>query len=121
MVALPAQQIGTAHQQPAPRVADQIAGLAEYFAEHWPTSHGTWCPGGAAPEAHALFRNPDLAATYERLADASEGESREARIDAVRKAEAVATDPDAARFRRVNLYPSEQREHAPSDSPDGQG
>ena len=69
-----------------PRVADQIAGLAEYFAEHWPTSHATWCPEGALPQAQALFRNPDLAATYQRLADAAEGESREARIDAVRAA-----------------------------------
>jgi gamma-glutamyltranspeptidase/glutathione hydrolase len=68
-----------------PRVADQIAGLAAYFAEHWPSSHATWCPDGKAPEAHKLFRNPDLAATYQRLADSAEGDTREARIDAVRR------------------------------------
>lgn len=70
-----------------PRVADQIAGLAAYFAEHWPTSAEVWTPGGKAPEAHSLFTNHDLARTYERLIDAGEaaGEDRTAQIDAARK------------------------------------
>ena len=66
-----------------PRVANTIAGLADYFAEEWPTSAAVWTPNGAAPAANALFKNPDLAATYDRLA-ASEGDTREAQIDAAR-------------------------------------
>jgi gamma-glutamyltranspeptidase/glutathione hydrolase len=67
-----------------PRVANTIAGLAEYFAAEWPTSASVWTPDGKAPEPHALFKNPDLAATYDRLAS-SEGDTREAQIDAARK------------------------------------
>jgi gamma-glutamyltranspeptidase / glutathione hydrolase len=50
-----------------PRVADQIAGLADMFKAEWPTSHATWLPGGDPPKAHALFRNPVLARTYARI------------------------------------------------------
>ncbi|MEQ6203416.1 gamma-glutamyltransferase family protein [Sulfitobacter sp. HNIBRBA2951] len=67
-----------------PRVANTIAGLAEYFAEHWPSSAEVWTPESTAPLPHSLFKNPDLAATYDRLADAK-GDTREARIDAARK------------------------------------
>ncbi|MDC0115982.1 gamma-glutamyltransferase family protein [Octadecabacter sp.] len=66
-----------------PRVSGTIAGLADYFATEWPTSAAVWTPGGIAPEPHALFKNPDLAATYERLAS-SDGDTREAQIDAAR-------------------------------------
>ena len=66
-----------------PRVANTIAGLAEYFAREWPSSAEVWTPEGEAPAPHALFKNPDLANTYDRLA-ASEGATREARIDAAR-------------------------------------
>lgn len=66
-----------------PRVANTIAGLAEFFAKEWPTSAAVWTPGGTCPEPHALFRNPDLAATYDRLAS-SDGDTREAQIDAAR-------------------------------------
>ncbi len=65
--------------------ASVIARLAPYFAEHWPTSHVTWCPDGKPPGQGALFRNPVLADAYARLA-ASPGNSREARIDAARAA-----------------------------------
>ncbi|MEP0962088.1 MAG: gamma-glutamyltransferase family protein [Roseobacter sp.] len=66
-----------------PRVANTIAGLADFFAKEWPTSAAVWTPQGRAPEAQALFKNPDLAATYDRLA-ASDGDTREAQIDAAR-------------------------------------
>ncbi len=68
-----------------PRVAHTIAGLADFFARAWPSSAAVWTPGGAAPAPHALFRNPDLAATYARLA-ASAGDTRAAQIDAARDA-----------------------------------
>ncbi|WP_281823437.1 gamma-glutamyltransferase family protein [Jannaschia rubra] len=69
-----------------PRVADTIAGLARYFADEWPSSAEVWTPKGAAPEAHALFRNPGVADTYDRLTQAGEaaGGDRVAQIDAAR-------------------------------------
>lgn len=67
-----------------PRVAHTIAGLAEYFAQHWPSSAAVWTPDDNAPAPHDLFKNPDLAATYQRLAD-SVGETREAKIDEARR------------------------------------
>lgn len=71
-----------------PRVAHTIADLAEYFAREWPSSAEVWTPGGAAPEANAMFRNPDLAATYQRLVEVGEaaGEGRPLQIDAARSA-----------------------------------
>ena len=70
-----------------PRVANQIAGLSTYFAEHWPSSADVWTPGGAAPEPNAKFKNPDLAATYTRLVEAGEaaGEDRAVQVDAARR------------------------------------
>lgn len=71
-----------------PRVANTIGGLAEYFAREWPTSAAVWTPDGQLPKANELFRNPDLAATYERLVAEGEaaGEDRVAQIDAARRA-----------------------------------
>ena len=67
-----------------PRVANTIAGLVDYFAQEWPSSAAVWTPGGKAPEPNTLFKNPDLADTYDRLASAT-GDTREAQIDAARK------------------------------------
>ncbi len=70
-----------------PRVADQIAGLAPMFKTEWPTSCATWMPGGEAPKAHALFRNPKLANTYRRILKEAEarGGGRVRQIEAARK------------------------------------
>ena len=67
-----------------PRVAHMIAGLAEFFETEWPSSAAVWMPDGTAPRPHALFKNPDLAATYDRLAR-SEGATREDQIETARK------------------------------------
>lgn len=71
-----------------PRVAHTIAGLADYFANEWPSSAATWCPGGEAPVPNSLFKNPDLAQTYQRLVDLGEesAEDREGQIEAARRA-----------------------------------
>ncbi|RVT81680.1 gamma-glutamyltransferase family protein [Rhodobacteraceae bacterium CCMM004] len=69
-----------------PRVAATIAGLADFFRDEWPTSFETWLPGGRAPEAGALFCNPALADTWERLLREVEGtEGRAAQIEAARR------------------------------------
>jgi gamma-glutamyltranspeptidase/glutathione hydrolase len=70
-----------------PRVAHTIAGLADFFRDEWPTSYATWLPGGAAPTPGALFANPDLADTWERLlTEAEAAPGREAQIEAARHA-----------------------------------
>ncbi len=69
-----------------PRVAATIAGLADFFRDEWPTSHETWLPGGTAPQAWDLFRNPALADTWERLLEEAEAVSgRDAQIEAARR------------------------------------
>ncbi|MDJ0859224.1 MAG: gamma-glutamyltransferase family protein [Dinoroseobacter sp.] len=70
-----------------PRVAAEIENLSEVFRQEWPTSAPVWLPGGQAPVANELFRNPDLAAYWKRLvveAEATKG--REAQIEAARRA-----------------------------------
>ncbi|WP_164659697.1 gamma-glutamyltransferase family protein [Tropicibacter sp. Alg240-R139] len=69
-----------------PRVANTIAGLADFFAKEWPTSHATWVPDGVPPQPGALFRNPQLADTWEKLlSEAETVQGREAQIEAARK------------------------------------
>ena len=68
-----------------PRVSATIAGLADFFETEWPTSAATWLADGAAPAPHTLFKNPDLAATYQRLAS-STGNTRHDQIQAARDA-----------------------------------
>ncbi|GIG21479.1 gamma-glutamyltranspeptidase [Cellulomonas chitinilytica] len=71
-----------------------IATVADMMATHWPTSAAVYLP---LPRAGARFRNPDLAATFERLvaesraaesraASSGSAASREAGIEAARRA-----------------------------------
>ncbi|MPZ10701.1 MAG: gamma-glutamyltransferase family protein [Kiloniellaceae bacterium] len=70
-----------------PRVAETIAEMADFFQEEWPTSAATWLPGGAAPAAGSLFRNPVLAETWKRVIREAEGAAgREAGIERAREA-----------------------------------
>ena len=68
-----------------PRVSNTIAGIADFFRQEWPTSAATWLRGGEAPAPWSMFKNPDLAATWQRIVDEAEGETREARIDVARR------------------------------------
>jgi gamma-glutamyltranspeptidase/glutathione hydrolase len=68
------------------RAVDTISGLGAFFTKHWPTSAEHWMPGGKAPEKGSIFRNPQLAATWRRIVDLAQGDTREARIDAARDA-----------------------------------
>lgn len=69
------------------RVSDMIAGLGDFFLNEWPTSAGLFLPGGSAPAANGLFRNPRLADTWERIVREAEasGRSREMRIEKARE------------------------------------
>ena len=71
-----------------PRVATAIDGMAAFFKSEWPTSAAVWLEGGHAPKPGALHRNPEWAATLQRLVAEAEaaGNGREAQIDAARRA-----------------------------------
>ena len=68
-----------------PAISQCIADIEPMFREYWTTSADVYLSGGGVPAAGSVFRNPTLAATYQRLADAS-GATREARIDAALEA-----------------------------------
>lgn len=70
-----------------PGAARALADVAEALRTEWPSGAEIWLPGGAPPVAGALFRNPVLAATWQRLiAEAGTHGGREARIDRTRRA-----------------------------------
>jgi gamma-glutamyltranspeptidase/glutathione hydrolase len=70
------------------RIPAAIAMVAEMFRRAWPSSAAVYLPNGAPPETGQLFRNPGLAATYQRVLAESEagGGDRERRIDRARDA-----------------------------------
>ena len=65
------------------RIADTIGAMRELFTTHWPSSAALYLPGGVAPQAGKLFRNPEVGALYRRIIEHAKGAAnREARIDA---------------------------------------
>ena len=64
-----------------PRVAQTIAGLADFFETEWPSSAQVWLP---APTPGGLMTNPALADTWERLIAHATGPNRTAQIDQAR-------------------------------------
>ena len=71
-----------------PMISATIERVRDLFATEWQTSAAIYLPGGDVPAPGSLFRNPALAATYQRiLAEAeSVGGDREAQIEAARRA-----------------------------------
>jgi gamma-glutamyltranspeptidase/glutathione hydrolase len=69
------------------RVGATVDAVRELFEDDWHTSAELWLAGGRPPRAGEVFRNPAYAATLQRLAaEAARGVSREAGIDAARRA-----------------------------------
>jgi gamma-glutamyltranspeptidase/glutathione hydrolase len=70
------------------RISETIASVESLFRREWPSSAALYLPSGAVPQPGALFRNPVLAGTYERIVREAEaaGSSREAQIEAARRA-----------------------------------
>ncbi|MGU3576655.1 gamma-glutamyltransferase family protein [Brucellaceae bacterium C25G] len=66
------------------RAVDTITGLADFFRNHWKGSADLWLPDGKPPVKGGLFYNHELAATWRRLINEAQGDSRNARIDAAR-------------------------------------
>ena len=67
------------------RTIDQVKDL---FADEWPTSAAIYLPGGRPPLPGRRFRNPTMAATYERILVNAQGAKggRAGRIEAARQA-----------------------------------
>jgi gamma-glutamyltranspeptidase/glutathione hydrolase len=66
-------------------VTRTIGTVSELFRDSWSTSAATWLPDDAALEAGSIHTRPVLAATLRRLLDAATGDTREERIDAIRR------------------------------------
>jgi gamma-glutamyltranspeptidase / glutathione hydrolase len=71
-----------------PMISATIRRVRDLFATEWLTSAAIYLPGGDVPAPGSVFRNPALAAAYQRiLAEAeSVGGDREAQIEAARRA-----------------------------------
>jgi gamma-glutamyltranspeptidase/glutathione hydrolase len=68
------------------RVSATIETMRPMFETEWRSSAAVFLPHGKVPAPGTRFANPALAATYRRVLDEATGESREARIDAGRRA-----------------------------------
>ena len=69
------------------RTVATIAAVADLFRDHWPTSAVHWLVDGEPPTPGAMVRNEAYAGVLERLVAAgTAARSREARIDAARRA-----------------------------------
>ena len=66
--------------------ARAVGRMAARFEREWPSSAALLLPGGAAPEPGQVFKNPDLARTYERLVEAEHNARHLGRSAALRAA-----------------------------------
>jgi gamma-glutamyltranspeptidase / glutathione hydrolase len=69
-----------------PRISATIEGVRPLFEHEWQSSAAVFLPNGKVPRPGSLFARPALADTYERLCREAVGGTREARIDAARRA-----------------------------------
>ncbi|MFC8343750.1 gamma-glutamyltransferase family protein [Streptomyces sp. NPDC057280] len=71
---------------PVENVGATVETVRELFETEWTSSAEVYLPGGKAPRAGELFRNPALAATWKRLLDEVDGAGdRGAQIEAARE------------------------------------
>ncbi|MER6382833.1 gamma-glutamyltransferase [Streptomyces sp. NPDC001250] len=71
---------------PVEKVGATVETVRELFETEWTSSAEVYLPGGRAPRPGERFRNPALAATWQRLlAETARAGDREARIDAARE------------------------------------
>jgi len=70
------------------RIPAAIETVKDFFRQEWPSSAAIYLPGGDVPKTGRLFRNPTIAATYQRVLREAEaaGGDREAQIEAARNA-----------------------------------
>jgi gamma-glutamyltranspeptidase/glutathione hydrolase len=70
------------------RIPAAIETVKDFFRQEWPSSAAIYLPGGHVPKTGRLFRNPSIAATYQRVLREAEaaGGDRETQIEAARTA-----------------------------------
>lgn len=70
------------------RAVQAIHAVEDFFRQEWPTSAAVWLVNGRLPRPGRLYRNPGIAATYQRvLAEANAtGSDRVRQIEAARHA-----------------------------------
>jgi gamma-glutamyltranspeptidase/glutathione hydrolase len=68
------------------RISATIEGVRPLFLQEWRSSAAVFLPGGNVPRPGSLFARPALADTYETVCREAVGGTREARIDAARRA-----------------------------------
>jgi gamma-glutamyltranspeptidase/glutathione hydrolase len=96
-----------------PRISAAIANVRPLFLAAWPTSAEVFLINGDVPAPGSLFKRPVLADTYERVLREATGATREARIDAARRAwygGFVAESVDGF-FRRNEILDTSGRRH----------
>jgi gamma-glutamyltranspeptidase/glutathione hydrolase len=69
-----------------PRISATIENMRPLFETEWKSSADVYLPHGAIPGPRTLFSRPALAETWDRLCREAAGPTREARIDAARRA-----------------------------------
>ncbi|MFC5285475.1 gamma-glutamyltransferase family protein [Actinokineospora guangxiensis] len=90
------------------RVTAVVDTVRDLFTEHWPTSARQWLPA-----VGERFANPVLAGTWERLLTEAVGPTREARIDAARRAWSSGFVAEAVdKFCRTAFRDDSGRDHA---------
>ncbi|MEY9845468.1 gamma-glutamyltranspeptidase/glutathione hydrolase [Streptacidiphilus sp. BW17] len=69
------------------RIGATVESVRERFEQEWTSSAELYLPGGRAPQAGELLRNPALAATWRRVIAEAEavGTDRETQIEAARR------------------------------------
>ncbi|WP_166849821.1 gamma-glutamyltransferase family protein [Isoptericola sp. BMS4] len=98
-------------------VCRTVEGVADLFAEHWPTSARRWLPDGRAPRPGELVTNPEHAALLADLAAAAEaarehGAARARQVDAARDAWRTRVGEAVEAFVRTPHRHSDGRDHA---------
>ncbi len=97
------------------RIPAAIETVKDFFLAEWPTSAAIYLPGGNVPKTGRLFRNPAMAAMYQRVIHEAEaaGGDREAQIEAARKAWYRGFVAEAIdRFCRTEMMDNSGRRHA---------
>ncbi|MDQ0380790.1 gamma-glutamyltransferase [Amycolatopsis thermophila] len=84
--------------------ADQITGNAERFSA-FPSTRSLYLPGGAPPAVGSTFTNPDLADTYDTLANQGAGALYRGPIaDEIAAYRTIEREPTHTRHRGLDVY-----------------
>ena len=96
-----------------PRIQRRSRACGRCSRPEWKSSAAVYLPGGAVPGPRTLFARPALADTWERLCREAAGATREARIDAARRAwyQGFVAEPVDRFFRDTDVLDVTGRRH----------